>query len=103
MEQFATQAVITIQAARTSREQLAELKKLLYQFHGTVPIKLTLHFDGRGEADIDPHPDLKVRPCPEFCQQVQSFFGRHCLSLHIQRPEARKRKNEGGGGYSSRR
>ncbi|CAK8716735.1 DNA-directed DNA polymerase [Candidatus Electronema halotolerans] len=96
MEDFATQAVITIQAARTSRQQLTELKDMLYQFHGKVPVKVTLHFDGRGEADIEPHPDLKVRPCPDFCQQLQASFGPQCLALQMQRPEARRR-NSGKG------
>jgi DNA polymerase-3 subunit alpha len=96
MEEFATQAVITIQAARTSRDQLTELKNLLYQFHGKVPVKLTLHFNGRGEADIEPHPDLSVRPCPEFCQRLTAFFGPSCLDLQMQRPEARQRKGGKG-------
>jgi DNA polymerase-3 subunit alpha len=61
-----------------------------------VPVKVTLHFDGRGEADIEPHPDLKVRPCPDFCQQLQASFGPQCLALQMQRPEARRR-NSGKG------
>jgi DNA polymerase-3 subunit alpha len=96
MEKFASKAVITLPAAKATRPLLNELKTLLYQFHGTVPVKLTLHFDGRGEADIEPHHDLKVRPCPEFCQRVQATFGRRSLSMQMQRPEARKRKSEGG-------
>jgi DNA polymerase III alpha subunit len=97
MEQFAEKAVIRLRSDRIGRPQLTALKDLFYQFHGTMPVKLTLHFDGRGEADVEPHPDLRVRPCPEFCQRVQEQFGRDCLFMQIRKPEARKRKSEGSG------
>ncbi|MGX9728382.1 MAG: DNA polymerase III subunit alpha [Candidatus Electronema sp. VV] len=96
LEKFATQAVIKIQAARTSRSQLTALKELFYQFHGTLPVKITLHFDGRGEADIEPGPDLKIRPCPEFCQRVQECVGPQSLKMPMQKPELRRKKSEGG-------
>ncbi len=101
MEKFSEKAVIKIQAARTSRQSLTELKDLLYQFHGTVPVKLTLHFDGRGEADIEPHPDLKIRPCSDFCKRLTASLGPRCLDIQRQKPEPRKRKSEGGG-YAGR-
>ncbi|WP_417911151.1 DNA polymerase III subunit alpha [Candidatus Electronema sp. PJ] len=95
MEEFIAKATIKIQAARTSRQQLLELKDLLYQFHGPVPVKITLHFDGRGEVDIEPHSDLKVRLCPDFCQQVKESFGQKCLKVEKRKAEARQRKSEG--------
>ncbi|MGR0481195.1 MAG: hypothetical protein ACTFAL_07270 [Candidatus Electronema sp. V4] len=76
---------------------------MFYQFHGTLPVKITLHFDGRGEADIEPGPDLKVRPCPEFCQRVQDCVGPHCLKMPMQKAEARRKKSEGGGDRSYQR
>jgi DNA polymerase III subunit alpha len=103
MEQCAEKAVIRLRSERLGRPQLDALKDLFYQFHGTMPVKLTLHFDGRGEADVEPHPDLRVRPCPEFCQRVQEQFGRDCLSVQMRKPEARKRKSEGGGDRSHQR
>ena len=68
-----------------------------------VKVKLTLHFDGRGEADIEPHPDLRVRPCPEFFRQVRTQCGRDCLSVQMRKAEARKRKSEGDGGHFKQR
>ena len=100
MEKFAEQAVITIQAARTSRRQLTELKDLLYQFHGKVPMRITLHFDGRGEVDIEPHSDLTVRPCPEFHKQVSTSLGSKCLYLQMEKPEPRRKKSGTGSGRS---
>jgi DNA polymerase-3 subunit alpha len=78
LEQLTEKAVIRLRSDRVGRPQLTALKDLFYQFHGTVPIKITLHFDGRGEADIEPHPDMAVRPCADFFRQLRQQFGRDC-------------------------
>ena len=96
LEQLMEKAVIRLRSDRVGRPQLTALKDLLYQFHGTLPIKITLHFDGRGEADIEPHPDMAVRPCADFFQQLRQQFGRDCLVVQIRKAEARKRKSEAG-------
>uniref|UniRef100_UPI004056A48C DNA polymerase III subunit alpha n=1 Tax=Candidatus Electronema sp. TaxID=2698783 RepID=UPI004056A48C len=96
LEQLMEKAVIRLRSDRVGRPQLTALKDLLYQFHGTLPIKITLHFDGRGEADIEPHPDMAVRPCADFFQQLRQQFGKDCLIVQTKKAEARKRKSEGG-------
>ncbi|XOF35060.1 MAG: DNA polymerase III subunit alpha [Candidatus Electrothrix sp. YB6] len=96
VEQFTEQTVIRLQAERTGRQQLSELKELLYRFHGSAPIKLTLHFDGRGEVDILPMKDLAVRPCPEFFQQIRQSCGPESLSVQMRRSEVRRKKRSFG-------
>jgi DNA polymerase-3 subunit alpha len=103
LEQLMEKAVIRLRSDRVGRPQLTALKDLFYQFHGAMPVKLTLHFDGRGEADIEPHPDLRVRPCPEFFRLVRTQFGKDCLIVQTKKAEARKRKSEGSGDRSHQR
>jgi DNA polymerase-3 subunit alpha len=97
VDQFTEQATIRLPADRIGRKQLIELKELIYQFHGSAPIKLTLHFDGRGEVDILLLKDLTIRPCPDFFQQVKQSFGPGALSVHMRPPEVRRKKRFGGG------
>jgi DNA polymerase-3 subunit alpha len=97
MEQFTEQAAIRLPADRISRNQLVELKELIYQFHGATPIKLTLHFDGRGEVDILPMKDITVRPCPDFFNKVKASFGPRCLSMQMRQAEVQRKKRFGGG------
>ncbi len=87
---------IRLQASHTARPQLLQLKELFYQYHGSSPIKLTLHFDGRGEVDILMLKDMTIRPCPDFFDQIKETFGDSCLSVQSKRPEVKKRKQYGG-------
>ena len=97
MEQFTEQASVRLSADRTSRNQLVDLKELIYQFHGATPIKLTLHFDGRGEVDILPMKDITVRPCPDFFNKVKAAFGPGCLSVQMRQAEVQRKKRFGAG------
>ncbi|WLE95787.1 MAG: hypothetical protein QTN59_14005 [Candidatus Electrothrix communis] len=97
VEQFTEQASIRLPADRIGRNQLIELKELIYQFHGSAPIKLTLHFDGRGEVDILPMKDITVRPCSDFFQKVKASFGPGCLSVQMRQAEVKRKKRFGGG------
>ncbi len=99
LEQFTETSTIFLHANRTSHQQLHELKKLLYQFHGSVSIKITLHFDGRGEVDIEPQADLCIRPCPDFFQQIQKHFGPQTLRVQIKKTEIKRKKP---GAYSNK-
>ena len=97
VEQFTEQASIRLPADRIGRNQLIELKELIYQFHGSAPIKLTLHFDGRGEVDILPMKDITVRPCSEFFQKVKAPLGRDVWSVQMRQAEVKRKKRFGGG------
>ena len=97
VEQFTEQTSIRLSADRIGRKQLVELKELIYQYHGSAPIKLTLHFDGRGEVDILPMKDITVRPCSAFFQKVKDSFGPRCLSVQMRQAEVKRKKRFGGG------
>ncbi len=92
---YTENTVIKLLARRTQRQQLVQLKDLLYQFHGNSPVKLTLHFDGKGEVDILPLKDLTIRPCPDFFNQVKKNFGAGCLSVQMRPAEIVRKKRYG--------
>jgi len=98
LEKYTEDIAIRIQAHKTSRRHLENLKEIFYRHHGSCPVCLTLHFDGRGEVDIEVLKDLKIRPSTEFFRQVEEVLGYPALQVHMQAVENDKRH---GSGYSN--
>ncbi len=96
MEQYAEQAVLALRAGATSRQHMQEIKEVFYQFHGATPVQLTLHFDNRGEVDVQVMPDMSIRTCPEFFQAIGRLCGPRALCVRMKKPEARPRNGNGG-------
>ena len=96
LEQYAEQAIITLQAASTSRQHMLELKELLYRHHGATPVLLTLHFDDRGEVDIQVLKDMTIRPSTGLFRQITSLCGPRSLAVRMRKPEAQPRRNGNG-------
>ena len=96
MEKYTEKAVITLQAEATSRQHLSRLKEILYRYHGLTPLHLTLHFDGRGEVDIDILKDLTIKSCPDFIRDVVGLCGNRTLTLRMKTPEVKRRGNGNG-------
>ena len=86
IEQYTDETTIRLEARSTLHQHLVQLKDLLYNYHGKSPVKLTLHFDGRGEVDIEMLKDLTIRACPEFFSQVKSTFGEQALQVQMKEP-----------------
>jgi len=95
LEKYTENTMIRLQASLTMRGQLIQLKDMLYRFHGTSPVKLTLHFDGRGEVDIEMLKDLTVRPCPDFFHQVRESFGTGTLFVQMKQAEIQQKQRRG--------
>ncbi len=91
LEKYVQEAKVTLRADRIGRDHLQNFKELLYTFHGTCPVSLTLHFDGRGEVDIEMLKDLSVKPCREFFQKMESSFGADSLVMTMKEPEIERR------------
>ncbi|MFP7756119.1 DNA polymerase III subunit alpha [Thermodesulfobacteriota bacterium B35] len=98
MARYTERACIRLQASRTSRQHMERLKEMLYEYHGPTPIHLTLHFDGRGEVDIELLKDLTIRPCPDFFHKVEEFCGPASLQVRMRRAEVRRRGGGNGRG-----
>jgi len=87
MVKYAREVVIRVRAQQTNRQQLEMLKETFYQHHGTCPVRLTLHFDGRGEVDVEILKDLKIRPSSEFFKKVEKTLGYPALSVLMKEVE----------------
>jgi DNA polymerase-3 subunit alpha len=81
-EKYTESVKIKLESAKLSRKQLEKVKKVLYQYHGSCPILLTLHFQGKGEVDIEVIRDLTIRPCRQLTDQVEEILHYKALSFH---------------------
>ncbi len=90
---------ICLQAEKTSRQHLEQLKELFYEFHGKVPVTLTLHFSGRGQVDIEILKDLKINPCTDFFTAAANLCGEDTISVHARKSVIQKRGKNGFGNH----
>ena len=81
-EKYTESMRIKLESTKLSRKQLEKVKKVLYQYHGSCPVLLTLHFQGKGEVDIDVIRDLTIRPCKQLTDQVEGILHYNALSFH---------------------
>ena len=81
-----------LEADTITRLRLEELKELLFNYHGTCPFSITLHFSGEGEVDVDINKDFAVKPCREMSISVTELFGYDPLSFKKKVLEPVKRK-----------
>lgn len=101
-EKYIEQASIRLLAGRTSRQHMEELKELLYTYHGKVPLQLTLHFDDRGEVDIEILKDLGIRPTTNFFQSISRHCGRSALQVQLKEAKIPRRKGWTSGEYNKK-
>jgi DNA polymerase-3 subunit alpha len=73
-EKYTESAKIKLEADKLTRQQMEKIKKALYQFHGSCPVLLTLHFPGRGEVDIEVLKDLTIKPCRQLTDIVDDIL-----------------------------
>jgi len=84
-------ARISLKAEQLGRQKLEILKNKVREFHGSCPVSLTLHFNGRGEVDIEPPADFTVRPCREFDTAIKGLLGYPAVSYLKTRAEVAPR------------
>ncbi|MBU4235315.1 MAG: DNA polymerase III subunit alpha [Proteobacteria bacterium] len=80
-EKYTESIKMELKAAIITRQRMEALKKICYQFHGTCPLLITLHFPGRGEVDVEILKDLTIRPCYEFSKKTEEILGYPALSF----------------------
>jgi DNA polymerase-3 subunit alpha len=91
--QYTSETKIMLKADLVNTGRLTELKKALQQNHGPCPVMLTLHFAGRGEADIE-STELTVTPSLNFSEMVTKILGYQAASFKMSRPELKNRKKK---------
>jgi DNA polymerase III subunit alpha len=98
LEHYTEKAIINLQVAATSRQHMMQLKELLYQHHGAIPVLLTLHFDNRGEVDVQVQKDISIRPSTELFHKITRLCGPQSLAVQMKKPEVQRRNGGNGNG-----
>jgi DNA polymerase-3 subunit alpha len=80
-EKYTEMVKVRLEADKVSRKQIELVKKTLYQFHGSCPLLLTLHFPGRGEVDIEVTKDLTIKPCRELTDRMEEILNYNAVSF----------------------
>ena len=80
-EKYTESAKIRMESTKLSRHQLEKVKKVLYQFHGSCPVLLTLYFPGKGEVDVEVIRDLTIRPCKQVTDNVEKILNYKAISF----------------------
>ncbi len=70
-----------LEAESVSRTKLEEIKQLLFNYHGSCPLSLTIHFPGEGEVDVDINKDLTVNPSRAFTERFEEILGYNPLTF----------------------
>ncbi len=91
---YTEKTVIRLQADKTSRQHMEQIKEMLYSFHGKVPVNLTLHFDGRGEVDIEVLKDMAIQPSPAFLHSMAELCGENGVEIQTKPAEVRRREKK---------
>lgn len=82
-----------LEAELISRAKLEEIKQLLFNFHGSCPLSLTIHFPGEGEVDIDINKDLTITPSRQFTERFENILGYNPLTFKKKPPTPPPRRN----------
>ena len=80
-EKYTQSARIKLKSDKLSRQKLEKMKHVLYQYHGSCPLLLTLHFPNRGEVDIEVLKDLTIRPCRQLTDEVEAILDYQAFSF----------------------
>jgi DNA polymerase-3 subunit alpha len=91
-QKYIESARIMLRADQVSRRRIEDLKKLVLQNHGPCPLKLTLHFDNRGEVDIEIPTDCSIMPSTGFTTAVEAVLGYPSVAYATKLPELAPRK-----------
>jgi len=94
-KKYVESARVMLRSDQISRRRIEDLKKLVLQNHGPCPVKLTVHFDNRGEVDIEIPRDFTITPSTGFTTAVETVLGYPAVSYSTKIPELVQRKNNG--------
>ncbi len=72
---YTTGAKVMLRADTVDRPDLTRLKKILHRYHGPCQLILTLHFDNRGEVDIDMPEEITVTPDRKLSDEIKGVMG----------------------------
>ncbi len=86
-KKYTESASIILQSEQITRQKLEGLKRTLQEFYGSCPVALTIHFDNRGEVDIEIPPDMTIRPCQELKNSITELIKETSVVFHKKQVE----------------
>jgi DNA polymerase-3 subunit alpha len=95
-EKYTAEARIVLHSDRINRRNLEALKKVFFRHHGSCPVSLTLHFDGRGEVDLEVPGEITIKPCQEFTREVNRTMGEPVVTYEKKPVNAFQQKKRNG-------
>ncbi len=93
-KKYIESARILLRSDQVSRRRIEDLKKLILQNHGTCPVQLTLHYDNRGEVDIEIPKDSSILPSTGFTTAVEEVLNYQAVTYATKKPELVQRKSK---------
>ncbi len=93
---YTAEARIVLHSDRINRQNLEALKKVFFRHHGSCPVSLTLHFDGRGEVDLEIPGEITIKPCQEFTREVNRTMGEPVITYEKKPVNAFQQKKRNG-------
>ncbi len=93
-KKYIESARILLRSDQVSRRRIEDLKKLVLQNHGTCPVQLTLHYDNRGEVDIEIPKDSSIMPSTGFTTAVEEVLSYQAVTYTTKKPELVPRKSK---------
>jgi DNA polymerase-3 subunit alpha len=81
-KKFTEKTTILLRANNISRPKVEGLKQILQRFYGPCPVNLTIHFDKRGEVDIETAKDMTIRPCRDLRDDICELFEQSQVIFH---------------------
>lgn len=97
---YTTAARVMLRADTVDRPGLTRLKKIFHRYHGPCQLTLTLHFDNRGEVDIDMPEEVTVIPDRQLSEEIKSVTGYDAISWIRSAPEDHQPAEKGRKKYS---
>jgi DNA polymerase-3 subunit alpha len=91
-KKYIESARVLLRADQISRRRVEELKQLVLQNHGPCPVKMIVHFDNRGEVDIEIPKDSSIMPSTGFTTAVEEVLGYPAVTYATKMPELPPRK-----------
>ncbi|MBU0675186.1 MAG: DNA polymerase III subunit alpha [Proteobacteria bacterium] len=93
-QRYTESARILLRADRISRQRMEEVKKLIQQNYGPCPVQLTIHFDKRGEVDIEMPKDFTIMPSVGFSTAMETKLGYASVAYTTRQPELKVQNNK---------
>ncbi len=87
-QKFTERTTILLQADGMSRPKIEGLKQVMQKFYGPCQVDITIHFDKRGEVDIEVPKDMTISPCQDFRNSIRQLLETSQVIFHPKQVEA---------------